>query len=445
MTSQLHQLHHEARITGPSPKHNEYEFLPQDQPILSISSAPQLIISIPKCLSRPRVGECRQNLVPLRFALLLTLPYPTNRTFPQTIYQPAPARDTTAPPNNIIRMANLGVFAVVTALVVLVLTYGVPLFLKEYFPWQSLYKQRHGRPTVTTKSYKGRTALITGANGAFGSRAAKIFAERDVETLVLVDVRDCSGVKAEIEKELGEAGKPVPKILVWQADLMTFKGCQELGAKAKDLEHLDHVLMTAGILAFNRRESPEGWETCEFNHLSQAWDDTNLSTAIQVNFLSGALLSLLFLPLLKSSPANPSPPVLTFVTTFGIYPSSFTMGVPKKGSYLKKLSNNKEGMEQAHQYGRSKGLLLYWARELAARVSAIQATEKLPRKVTINSADPGSAWTPLTNPNQAKLIPRLIMNFGARDPQICATALVNGVSATEDAHGKIMQDFDTAE
>ncbi|CZR37796.1 uncharacterized protein FPRO_07013 [Fusarium proliferatum ET1] len=325
-------------------------------------------------------------------------------------------------------MANLGVFAGVTTLVVLVLTYGVPLFLKEYFPWQSLYKQRHGRPTVTTKSYKGRTALITGANGAFGSRAAKIFAERDVETLVLVDVRDCSGVKEEIEKELGEAGKPVPKILVWQADLMTFKGCQELGAKAKDLEHLDHVLMTAGILAFNRRESPEGWET-----------------SIQVNFLSGALLSLLFLPLLKSSPSNPSPPVLTFVTTFGIYPSSFTMGVPKKGSYLKKLSNNKEGMEQAHQYGRSKGLLLYWARELAARVSAIRATEKLPRKVTINSADPGSAWTPLTNPNQAKLIPRLIMNFGARDPQICATALVNGVSASEDAHGKIMQDFDTAD
>lgn len=164
-------------------------------------------------------------------------------------------------------MANLGVLAGVTTLVVLVLTYGVPLFLKEYFPWQSLYKQRHGRPTVTTKSYKGRTALITGANGAFGSRAAKIFAERDVETLVLVDVRDCSGVKEEIEKELGEAGKSVPKILVWQADLMTFKGCQELGAKAKDLEHLDHVLMTAGILAFNRRESPEGWETCEFNHI----------------------------------------------------------------------------------------------------------------------------------------------------------------------------------
>lgn len=166
--------------------------------------------------------------------------------------------------------------------------------------------------------------------------------------------------------------------------------------------------------------------------------------AIQVNFLSSALIALLLLPLLRSSPTNPNPPVLTFVTTFGVYPASFTMSVPKTGSYLKRLSNNKDGMEQAHQYGRSKALLLYFARELAARVSAAEAQSKGMRKATINSADPGSAWTPLTNPNQDKLIPRLIMNFGARDPQICATALVNGVSSSADGHGKIMQDFSTA-
>lgn len=102
------------------------------------------------------------------------------------------------------------------------------------------------------------------------------------------------------------------------------------------------------------------------------------------------------MPLLKSSPTNSNPPVLTFVTTFGIYPSSFTMSVPKTGSYLKRLSNNKDGMEQAHQYGRSKALLLYFARELATRVSAAKG---LP-KVTINSADPGSAWTPSRTPTR---------------------------------------------
>jgi retinol dehydrogenase-12 len=162
--------------------------------------------------------------------------------------------------------------------------------------------------------------------------------------------------------------------------------------------------------------------------------------AIQVNFLSSALIGLLLLPVLKSSPSNPNPPVLTFVTTFGIYPSSFTMSMPKTGSYLRRLSNNKDGMEQAHQYGRSKALLLYFTRELAARAAK---AEKSLGKVTINSADPGSAWTPLTNPNQEQLIPRLIMNFGARDPQFGAAALTNGASASAEGHGKIMQDFDT--
>ncbi|CAG9939713.1 unnamed protein product [Clonostachys rosea f. rosea IK726] len=323
-------------------------------------------------------------------------------------------------------MASTGLYvAVAGAVAVIFLSWGLPIFLAEYFPWQSLYKQRHGKPTVVTKSYKGRTALITGANGAFGSRVAKNFAHREVGTLVLADVRDCGGVKAEIEAELKEQGKPVPKILVWQIDLMTFAGCQELGKKAKTLESLDHALMTAGILTWDRRESPEGWES-----------------SIQVNFLSSALNGLLLLPLMKSAPSNPNPPVLTFVTTFGIYPSSFTLGMPKTGSYLKKLSNNKEGLEQSHQYGRSKALLLYFTRELAARVSAATASGKL-GKVTVNSADPGSAWTGLTNPTRSNIISKLIMDFGARAPEICAIALTNGVSVSADGHGKIQQDFDT--
>ncbi|EFX03916.1 short chain dehydrogenase reductase [Grosmannia clavigera kw1407] len=320
---------------------------------------------------------------------------------------------------------TLVVGVVVTAATAL-LAYGLPLFLAEYFPWQLLWAQRSGRPTVTTASYGGRTAMVTGANGAYGSRAATLFAQHGIGTLVLVDVHDCADVKRQIEAGLRAEGKPVPTILVWQIDMMTFSGCQALAAKARTLQHLDHVLLTAGILAFHRRESPEDWET-----------------SIQVNFLSTALIALLLLPLLKSSPGNPEPPVLTFTTSFGVYPSSFTMGLPRSphASYLKRLSSNRDGMEQAHQYGRSKALLLYFARELAARIANANYAGRIGR-VTITSADPGSAWTPLTNPNQSKLIPRLIMNISARDPLIGATALVNGASAPGSAHGEILHDFD---
>lgn len=155
---------------------------------------------------------------------------------------------------------TIGAIAAITAIV----TFGIPLLLAEIFPWRSLWKQRYGRPTVTTKSYQGRTAMITGANGAFGSRAAKLFAHRDVQTIVLVDVRDCAELKQQIETELAEAQKAKPEIIVWQVDMMTFAGCQDLAQKASSLKTLDHVLMTMGILSFNRKESPEGWETCEF-------------------------------------------------------------------------------------------------------------------------------------------------------------------------------------
>jgi NAD(P)-dependent dehydrogenase (short-subunit alcohol dehydrogenase family) len=149
------------------------------------------------------------------------------------------------------------------AVVIAVVTFGLPWIVAEYFPWRNLYNQRHGRPTVVTPSYKDRTALITGANGAYGSRAAKLFAHRDIETLVLVDVKDCTGIKEEIEAELKERKKPIPTILVWQVDMFSYADCQALAKKASALKSIDHALMTAGILAFDRHESPEGWETCK--------------------------------------------------------------------------------------------------------------------------------------------------------------------------------------
>lgn len=105
---------------------------------------------------------------------------------------------------------------------------------------------------------------------------------------------------------------------------------------------------------------------------------------------------------------------MTFVTSFGVYPASPTMSAPWSGSYLRQVNKSWYGLQE-QQYGKSKILLLYFARELAARITAAQAKLKGGRAVTVNSADPGPAWTPLTQPNEKKLIPRLIQNYGSRD------------------------------
>lgn len=341
----------------------------------------------------------------------------------------SPARDTTVMAFKI----NFFLPAVI-AIALTALSYGVEWILSEVFPIWMLRANRNGKPTLRTESYAGRTALITGANGAYGSRAAKMFAQRDVETLVLVDLLDCAKLKEEIEAELESEGKGGRvKVLVWRVDMMDYASCAELGRKVRGLVRLDHVLLTAGILAYGRKESKEGWETCEFGSFTTSMlrmrcvcalrELLTRTPAIQVNYISTALLALLILPAMKSSDSNPNPPVLAFVTSFGIYPASPTLGAPKTGSYLKHLSNNKDGMAQAHQYGRSKALLLYFARELAARVSA--AGEGV-SGVTVNSADPGPAWTPLTQPNQGKLIPRLIQNYGSRDVSSTAASAFIG-------------------
>lgn len=160
-------------------------------------------------------------------------------------------------------MANYYWPIIIATVFIAIVSFGLPLILSEYFPWWNLLKQRNAKLIVTVKSFKGKTVLITGANGAFGSRAAKIFADREVETLILVDVKDCADVKARIEAELSATNKKMPKILVWQVDMMSYASCRALAEKARELKSLDHVLMTAGILSFNRRESPEGWETCK--------------------------------------------------------------------------------------------------------------------------------------------------------------------------------------
>jgi NAD(P)-dependent dehydrogenase (short-subunit alcohol dehydrogenase family) len=163
-------------------------------------------------------------------------------------------------------MANYYWPIVAATVTVLFISVAVPFLLAEVFPWRNLYKQRNAKLTVKAKSYKGKTVLISGANGAFGSRAAKLVAERDVETLILLDVKDCTEVKEQILAGITATKKP--NILVWQVDMMSYASCQAFAKKARELKSLDHVLLTAGILSFNRRESPEGWETCECSFLS---------------------------------------------------------------------------------------------------------------------------------------------------------------------------------
>jgi FlaA1/EpsC-like NDP-sugar epimerase len=154
------------------------------------------------------------------------------------------------------------IFGVTVAVIVTIISLALPLILSEIFPWRNLQRQKNAKLASPSKSFKGKTVLITGANGAFGSRVARMIADLDVETLILVDVKDCTAVKQRIEAETKATSKP--DIQVWQVDMMSYQSCQAFAARARGLKSLDAVLLAAGILSFNRHESPEGWETSQY-------------------------------------------------------------------------------------------------------------------------------------------------------------------------------------
>jgi NADPH:quinone reductase-like Zn-dependent oxidoreductase len=155
---------------------------------------------------------------------------------------------------------NWQIVGAVITILVSIIALALRLLLAEVFPWRMLRKQKNAKLSAPTKSFKGKTILITGANGAFGSRAAKMIADLDVERIILADVRDCTGVKRHIEAETTATNKP--DIQVWHVDMMSYQSCQEFAKRARALKSLDGVLLAAGILSFKKQESPEGWETC---------------------------------------------------------------------------------------------------------------------------------------------------------------------------------------
>lgn len=159
-------------------------------------------------------------------------------------------------------LSNWQIISVVLIALTTVAAFTIPRLITDVFPWRMLRKQKNANLSPLTKSFKGKTIMITGANGAYGSRAAKIIADLGVERLILADVRDCGGVKQSIEAEI--TSKNNPDIQVWHVDMMNYGSCQEFARKARALKSLDGILMAAGILSFKRKESPEGWETSKY-------------------------------------------------------------------------------------------------------------------------------------------------------------------------------------
>ena len=139
-------------------------------------------------------------------------------------------------------------------------------------------------PEDPSVRFDSQTILITGANTGLGFEAALKYASLGAARLLL-GVRSIAKGNEAKAKLVDKTSFPAKDISVLQVDLTTFTSVQEFVAELdKTADHIDVVLLNAGVGPPSFKKSPQGWEM-----------------AVQVNVLSTALMALLLLPKLRAS------------------------------------------------------------------------------------------------------------------------------------------------
>ena len=159
---------------------------------------------------------------------------------------------------------------------------------------------------VPTKSFAGKTVIVTGSNTGMGLEAARHIARLGAARMVLA-VRSLERGRAAAASIAKSTGCSDKVIQVWQLDLASYASVQAFAARVDtELERLDVVVENAGLLT-------EIYE----------WADDDEKT-IKVNVLGTMFLALLLLPKLRKTAEDFSTDVvLTFTGSWMHWTTNF--------------------------------------------------------------------------------------------------------------------------
>ena len=200
----------------------------------------------------------------------------------------------------------------------------------------------------------GKVALVTGGTGGIGRQTALGLAR--LGATVVVVGRDRARGEAAVERIRAESGNPRVELLT--ADLSSLDQVRALANRfmAKH-DRLDILVNNAAGMYAERRETADGHEA-----------------TLAMTHLSPALLTHLLLPRLRASvPAR--------IVNVG-------SGVHRQVSVRWDDLQSRTGYRGLDVYGRAKLLNLMWTYELARRMRGTG--------ITVVAADPGCAWTTMT-------------------------------------------------
>ncbi|KAE9379480.1 short-chain dehydrogenase/reductase SDR [Stipitochalara longipes BDJ] len=264
------------------------------------------------------------------------------------------------------------------------------------------------KPVAANKTLEGKTILITGANIGLGFEAARELATHKPSRLIL-GVRD--GKRGETAKELIRKTSPEVEIDVWTLEYNSYDSLIAFTQRAASVDHLDYVLLNAGIKMMEYQVSDGGHET-----------------NVRINHLGTSLLSLLLLPILqRSARVTGKPSRLTIVTSEGHFWVPFH---ERTASNILARMDEKESFGTAMQrYYTSKLLNVLWTRELADRIDS--------KEVLINTVNPGFCYSGLHRHEKTGVIRIVLWLFGWTTEQ-GGHCLADALVEHDDSHGQYL-------
>ncbi|KAE9405390.1 NAD(P)-binding protein [Gymnopus androsaceus JB14] len=257
-----------------------------------------------------------------------------------------------------------------------------------------------------------KTMIVTGATNGLGLEAAKqlhTLSSSIVDKLILTS-RDMAKVE-EVEKFVTQGF--APSRCQWaKLDLSSFSSVSAFvdalgGAK------VNYVLANAALATHKYTQTPDGWES-----------------ALQVNYLSNALLAILLLPNLMSASARDASLSRLVLVSSDVHYSLPSLSDFRNVPNILEAVNRKEYCTSGIMKRRtmlSKFFVIAFARELASRLT-LPVTSDSPKGIIISSVNPGFCRSKLTRETEShfpgSLWLPLLKRAVARPTEVGATVLV---------------------
>ncbi|KAG8214466.1 hypothetical protein J3R82DRAFT_9519 [Butyriboletus roseoflavus] len=222
--------------------------------------------------------------------------------------------------------------------------------LRQYFheQWRTI-----PRP-IAVDGIGSKTFMVTGSNAGLGFEASVHLAKMRPKLLLATsrNLAKCEETRKSILERTAASGVPSTEMYTWPLELGSFQNVRSFVDKfaAEGNGALDTLVANAGVAPGDYVQTQDGWEV-----------------ALQVNYLSTALLSILLLPYLINSSSPDSPSRLVIVSSFAHYHTPKLTATESWSNILETINHRNFG-NGVVRYEVSKLLEVMFIRELASRL-----------------------------------------------------------------------------